>query len=83
MKLQIETPAHLIDVNGIGLDKIEPTAEAMRAPGEAPGMMALEIAMDETPRGRQKLRFQAALRAGTIRIRWGFACINPLTSSMT
>lgn len=27
MKLQIETPTHLIDVNGIGLDKIEPTAE--------------------------------------------------------
>ncbi len=25
MKLQIETPAHLIDVNGIGLDKIEST----------------------------------------------------------
>ncbi|CAN5576298.1 xanthine dehydrogenase family protein subunit M [soil metagenome] len=27
MKLQIETPAHLIDVNGLALDKIEPTAE--------------------------------------------------------
>jgi len=27
MKLQIETPAHLIDVNGLPLDKIEPTAE--------------------------------------------------------
>lgn len=27
MKLQIETPAHLIDVNGLGLDKIEPMAE--------------------------------------------------------
>jgi xanthine dehydrogenase YagS FAD-binding subunit len=27
MKLQIETPAHLIDVNGIGLDKIEPTPD--------------------------------------------------------
>ena len=27
MKLQIETPRHLIDVNGLGLDKIEPTAE--------------------------------------------------------
>jgi xanthine dehydrogenase YagS FAD-binding subunit len=27
MKLQIETPTHLIDVNGIGLDRIEPTAE--------------------------------------------------------
>lgn len=25
MKLQIETPAHLIDVNGLALDKIEPT----------------------------------------------------------
>jgi xanthine dehydrogenase YagS FAD-binding subunit len=27
MKLEIETPAHLIDVNGLGLDKIEPTAD--------------------------------------------------------
>jgi xanthine dehydrogenase YagS FAD-binding subunit len=27
MKLQIEVPAHLIDVNGIGLDRIERTAE--------------------------------------------------------
>jgi xanthine dehydrogenase YagS FAD-binding subunit len=27
MKLQIETPPHLVDVNGIGLDRIEPTPE--------------------------------------------------------
>lgn len=27
MKLEIETPAHLIDVNGVGLDQIEATAE--------------------------------------------------------
>ena len=27
MKLEIEAPTHLIDVNGIGLDAIEPTAE--------------------------------------------------------
>jgi len=27
MKLQIETPAHLIDVNGLALDKIEPAAD--------------------------------------------------------
>ncbi|MFG1412930.1 xanthine dehydrogenase family protein subunit M [Xanthobacter sp. VTT E-85241] len=27
MKLEIETPAHLIDVNGLGLDKIEPTSD--------------------------------------------------------
>lgn len=27
MKLEIETPAHLVDVNGLGLDKIEPTPQ--------------------------------------------------------
>src|SRR5216110_2943599 len=27
MKLEIETPAHLIDVNGLALDRIEPTPE--------------------------------------------------------
>jgi xanthine dehydrogenase YagS FAD-binding subunit len=27
MKLEIETPAHLIDVNGLDLDKIEPTSD--------------------------------------------------------
>ncbi len=27
MKLQIETPAHLIDVNGLALDRIEPTSD--------------------------------------------------------
>jgi xanthine dehydrogenase YagS FAD-binding subunit len=27
MKLQIETPAHLIDINALGLDRIEPTAD--------------------------------------------------------
>lgn len=27
MKLEIETPTHLVDVNGLGLDKIEPTPD--------------------------------------------------------
>ena len=27
MKLQIEAPSHLVDVNGLGLDKIEPTSD--------------------------------------------------------
>jgi xanthine dehydrogenase YagS FAD-binding subunit len=27
MKLEIETPGHLIDVNGLGLDRVEPTGE--------------------------------------------------------
>ncbi len=28
MKLEVETPAHLVDVQDIGLDRIEPTDEA-------------------------------------------------------
>ena len=31
MKLEIETPTHLIDVNGLGLDKIAPTPEGASA----------------------------------------------------
>jgi xanthine dehydrogenase YagS FAD-binding subunit len=27
MKLEIETPTHLVDVNGLGFDRVEPTAE--------------------------------------------------------
>ena len=27
MKLQIETPTHLVDVNGLALDKVEPTPD--------------------------------------------------------
>src|SRR5256885_10170167 len=27
MKLQIETPVHLVDVNGTGMDTVEPTAQ--------------------------------------------------------
>jgi xanthine dehydrogenase YagS FAD-binding subunit len=27
MKIQVETPAHLIDVNGLGFDRIEPTSD--------------------------------------------------------
>jgi xanthine dehydrogenase YagS FAD-binding subunit len=30
MKLEIETPAHLIDVNGLGLDKIEGTSDGLK-----------------------------------------------------
>ena len=35
MKLEIETPAHLIDVNGLALDKIETTPAAGRFALEA------------------------------------------------
>ncbi|MEO5957660.1 MAG: FAD binding domain-containing protein, partial [Opitutaceae bacterium] len=30
MKLEIETPTHLIDVNGLGLDQIEPMPDGLR-----------------------------------------------------
>lgn len=35
MKLEIETPTHLVDVNGLGLDRIEATREGVcvSAPG--------------------------------------------------
>lgn len=54
MKLQIETPTHLVDVNGLMLDKVEPTPEGglrigagaqhrpRRRPAGAPGLRGLE-----------------------------------------
>ena len=44
MKLQIETPTHLIDVNGLALDKIEPTPEA--ACGSEPPVHNTDLAAD-------------------------------------
>ncbi len=48
MKLQIETPSHLVDVNGLKLDSIEPTAEG----GLRLGAMVrnTELASDERVR---------------------------------
>ncbi len=34
MKLQIETPTHLVDVNGLNLDKVEATPEMAVRPGD-------------------------------------------------
>ena len=41
MKLEIETPAHLIDVNGLALDKIESTPEDGLRIGALPGWRLL------------------------------------------
>jgi xanthine dehydrogenase YagS FAD-binding subunit len=49
MKLQIETPGHLIDVNGLGLDKIEPTAEG----GLRVGALVRNTALAADPRVRR------------------------------
>jgi xanthine dehydrogenase YagS FAD-binding subunit len=49
MKLQIETPGHLIDVNGLGLDKIEPTADG----GLRVGALVRNTALAADPRVRR------------------------------
>jgi xanthine dehydrogenase YagS FAD-binding subunit len=49
MKLQIETPQHLIDVNGLGLDKIEPTPQG----GLRIGALVTNTNMAADPRVRR------------------------------
>ncbi len=49
MKLQIETPAHLVDVNGLGLDTIEPTPEG----GLRIGALVRNTDLAADPRVRQ------------------------------
>ncbi len=49
MKLQIETPTHLIDVNGLALDKIEPTAQG----GLRVGALVRNTALASDPRVRR------------------------------
>jgi xanthine dehydrogenase YagS FAD-binding subunit len=49
MKLQIETPSHLIDVNGLSLDKIEPTPQG----GLRIGALARNTDLAADPRVRR------------------------------
>ena len=49
MKLQIETPGHLIDVNGLGLDQIEATADG----GLRVGALVRNTALAADPRVRR------------------------------
>src|ERR1700744_2712814 len=49
MKLEIETPAHLIDVNGLGFDKIESTPEG----GLRIGALVRNTALAADPRVRR------------------------------
>ncbi|MDB5653059.1 MAG: putative xanthine dehydrogenase, binding subunit [Tardiphaga sp.] len=49
MKLEIETPTHLIDVNGLGFDKIEPTADG----GLRVGALVRNTALASDPRVRR------------------------------
>src|SRR3954469_18670985 len=67
MKLQIETPTHLIDVNDLGLDKIEPTPDGGLRIGASVRNTAL--AADETVRREYGVLARALLPGASGQLR--------------
>jgi xanthine dehydrogenase YagS FAD-binding subunit len=67
MKLQIETPAHLIDVNGLALDKIETTTEKGLRIGAL--VRNTDLAADERVRRDYGLLSRALLAGATGQLR--------------
>src|SRR6476660_3524684 len=67
MKLQIETPKHLIDVNGISLDKIEPTPEGGLRIGAL--VRNTDLAADERVRRDYALLSRAILAGASAQLR--------------
>ncbi|USX25953.1 xanthine dehydrogenase family protein subunit M [Oxalobacteraceae bacterium OTU3CINTB1] len=69
MKLEIETPAHLVDINGIGpgLDKIEPTADGGLRIGAL--VRNTELAADATVRRDYGVLSRALLAGASAQLR--------------
>ncbi|MBR0650169.1 xanthine dehydrogenase family protein subunit M [Roseomonas terrae] len=67
MKLQIETPTHLIDVNGLGLDRIEPTADGGLRIGAL--VRNTELAADERVRRDYAVLSRALLAGASAQLR--------------
>ena len=67
MKLQIEAPSHLIDVNGLALDKIEPTPEGGLRIGAL--VRNTELAADERVRRDYGVLSRAVLAGATGQLR--------------
>jgi xanthine dehydrogenase YagS FAD-binding subunit len=67
MKLQIETPTHLIDVNGLGLDKIEPTEQGGLRIGAL--VRNTDLAADRTVRRDYGLLSRAILAGASGQLR--------------
>jgi xanthine dehydrogenase YagS FAD-binding subunit len=67
MKLQIETPTHLIDVNGLALDKIEPTPEGGLRIGAL--VRNTDLAADQRVRRDYGLLSRALLAGATGQLR--------------
>ena len=67
MKLQIEAPTHLIDVNGLGLDRIEPTPEGGLRIGAL--VRNTDLAADERVRRDYGVLSRALLAGATGQLR--------------
>jgi len=67
MKLQIETPAHLVDINRIGLDKIEDTAEGGLRIGAL--VRNSDLAADTRVRTRYEVLSRALLSGASAQLR--------------
>jgi xanthine dehydrogenase YagS FAD-binding subunit len=67
MKLEIETPTHLIDVNGLGLDKIEATSEGGLRVGAL--VRNTDLAADETVRRDYSLLSRALVAGASGQLR--------------
>ncbi|TGD95903.1 FAD binding domain-containing protein [Methylobacterium nonmethylotrophicum] len=67
MKLQIETPAHLVDVNGLGLDRIEDTPEGGLRIGAL--VRNTDLAADERVRRDYGVLARALLAGATGQLR--------------
>jgi xanthine dehydrogenase YagS FAD-binding subunit len=67
MKLEIETPAHLIDVNGLALDRIEPTPEGGLRVGAL--VRNTDLAADERVRRDYGLLSRALLAGASGQLR--------------
>src|ERR1700709_803993 len=67
MKLQIEAPSHLIDVNGLGLDTIEPTPEGGLRIGAL--VRNTDLAADESVRRDYGLLSHALLAGASGQLR--------------
>jgi len=67
MKLQIETPTHLVDVNGLGFDTIEPTEEDGLRIGAL--VRNTDLAADKTVRTQYPLLSRALLAGASGQLR--------------
>ncbi len=67
MKIEVETPAHLVDVNGLELDRVEPTGDGGLRIGAL--VRNADLAADETVRRDYEVLARALLAGASAQIR--------------